>query len=71
MKWKYLEREARVIYLLTIDGQPMLYWATKHLLARLYFNSNTQAMTKTQVYPSDVSSFSFPPVYEKKSRKDL
>ena len=68
MKWIFREREARVIYSLTTN-RPVIYLATNHLLARLYFLSNTQEMTKRQVYPSDVTSF--PPKHEKKSRQDL
>ena len=34
MKRIYHEREARVIYSLTTDRQPVIYWATNHLLAR-------------------------------------
>ena len=58
MKWIYHEREAQVIYSLTTDRQSVIFWATNHLLAILYFDSNTQEMTKTQVYPADVSYFS-------------
>ena len=57
MKWIYYEDEERVICALTTDRQPVIYWATNHLLARFYFDSNTQETTKRQVYPSDVSSF--------------
>ena len=39
-----------------------MYWATNHLLARLYFDSNIQETTKMQVYP-DFSSFL--PLHEK------
>ena len=66
MKWIYQERRARVIYLLTTDRQPVIYSATNHLLARLYFDSNTQETTKIQVYPSDLKGF--PTFHEKKSR---
>ena len=62
MNWIYHEREARVIYSLTTDRQPMIYWAKNHLLARTYFDSNTQETKKTQLYPSDFSSF--PPLHE-------
>ena len=48
---------ARIIYSLTTDRQPVIYWARNHLLARLFFDSNTQETTKRQVYPSDFSSF--------------
>ena len=60
MKWIYHEREARVIvlYSLTTDRQPVVYWTTNHLLARLYFDFNTQETTKRQVNPSEVASFS-------------
>ena len=67
MKWIFHECEARVIYLLTTDRQPNIYWATKHLSTRL--DSNTQKGAKTQVHPSDVASF--PPLHEKKSRQKL
>ena len=62
MKWIYHEREARVIYSLTTDRQPVIYWVTNHLLARIYFDSNTQETTKKQLYPPDFSSF--PPLHE-------
>ena len=62
MKWIFHEREAQVIYLLTTDRQPVIYWATGHLLARLYFDSNTQETKKRQVYPSENASF--PPLHE-------
>ena len=64
MKYIYYEREARVIYSLMTDRQPVIYWAKTHLLARLCFDSHTQETTKRQAYPSDVSSF--PPLHEKK-----
>ena len=64
MKWIYHEREARVIYSLTTERQPVIYWATYHLLARLYSGSNTQETTRRQVYPSDDSNL--PPLHEKK-----
>ena len=54
MKWIYHKREARVIYSLTTDRQPVMYWAS-HLLARFYFDSYTQETTKRQVFPSDVT----------------
>ena len=62
MKWIFHEREAHVIYSLMIERQPVIYWATNHLLARLYFDSNTQETKKRQVYPSEVASF--PPLHE-------
>ena len=64
MKSIYHECEARVIYSLTTDRQPVIYWATNHLLARIYFDSNTQEMTKQQLYPLDFSSFFFSPLHE-------
>ena len=67
--WIYLEYEVQVIYSLTTDRQSVIYWATNHLLARFYFDSNTQETTKRQVYPSDVSSFL--PLHEKKSFQEL
>ena len=51
----------------TTDRQPVMYWATNHLLARLYFDSNTQETTKRQVYASYVSSF--PPLRENPAKK--
>ena len=76
MKRIYHKREARVIYSLarviyslTTDRQPVIYWATNHYLARFYFDSNTLETTKRLVYLSDVSSF--PPSHEKKSRQEL
>ena len=30
-----------MIYSLTTDRQPVIYWATNPLLARIYFDSNT------------------------------
>ena len=69
MKWILDEPEARVIYSLTTDRQPVIHWATNHMLARLSFDSNTQQTKKMQVYPSDVASF--PPLHEKKSHKNL
>ena len=53
MKWIFHERDARVIYSLKTDQQPVIYWATNYLLARFHFDSNTQETTKRQVYPSD------------------
>ena len=69
MKWIYHEREARAIYSLTTDQQPVMYWTISHLLARFYFDSNTQISTKRQVNLTDVSSL--PPLHEKKSRQDF
>ena len=46
MKWIYHELEAQVIYSLMTDRQPVIYWATNHLLARISFDSNTREMTK-------------------------
>ena len=39
--WIYQEREERVIYPLMTDRQPLIYWASNHLIARIYFDSNT------------------------------
>ena len=78
MKWIFHERNARVIYSLTTDRQPVIYRATNYLLARLYFDSNKQTKTKNkqkkktmkmQMYPSNVASF--PPLHEKKSRQNF
>ena len=72
MKWMYHERGARVIYSLTADRQPVIYWATNRLLARICFDSNTQTQKTTKrrkVYPSDVARF--PPLHEKKPRQVL
>ena len=62
------ERKSRVIYSLTTGRQPEIYWATDHLLERLFFDSNTQETTKRQMYSSDVGSFL--PFYGKKSRQE-
>ena len=56
MKWIFQEREARVVYSLTTDRQPVIYCATIHLLARLCFDSNTEKRQKTSVA-------SFPPLH--------
>ena len=77
MRWIFHEREARVIHSLTTDLQPVIYWATNHLLARLYFSSNTHTKqnnnnkkrTKRQVYPSDIANF--PPLHEKSPDKNF
>ena len=69
MKWIFHLPKAQVIYSLTTYRQPMIYWATNHLKARLYFDSNTQETTKRHVYPSDVASFL--PLHEKKSRPNF
>ena len=69
MKWIFHECEARVIYSLATDRQPVIYSGTNHLIASLCFNSNTQKKTKRQVYPSDIASF--PPLHESKSRQKL
>ena len=55
MKWIFHKREARVTYSLTTDRQPVIYWATNHLLARLYFDSNTHETKTRQVYPSEIA----------------
>ena len=62
MKWIYHEREARVMYSLTTARQPVIYWATNHLLVKIYFDSNTQETTKKQLHLLDFSSF--PPLHE-------
>ena len=41
MKWINHEREAQVMYSLTTDREPVIYWATNDLLAGIYFDSNT------------------------------
>ena len=69
MKWICHEREAQVIYSLMTDHQPVIYWATNHLLARFYFDFNTQETTKKQMYPSDVSSFRL--LHEKNSHQQF
>ena len=69
MKWIYHQRIARVIFSLTTDRQPVIYWATNQVLARFYFDSSTQETTKRQVYPSDVSSFLL--LQEMKSRQNV
>ena len=40
----------------------MIYLATKHLLARIYFDSDIQETTKKRAHLSDFSSFS--PLHE-------
>ena len=57
MKWIFHESQVQVIYSLTTDQLPVIYWATNHLLARLYFDSNTQETKKRQVYHLGVGSF--------------
>ena len=47
MRWIFHEREGRVIHSLTTDLQPVIYCALNHLLARLYFDSNTYTQNKT------------------------
>ena len=69
MKSIFHECEVPVIYSLRTGQQPVIYWATHHLLARLYFDSKTLEMPKRQVNPSDVSSF--PPLHGKKSYQKL
>ena len=69
MKWIYHARKARVIYSLTTDRQPVIYWATNHLLAGIYIDSTTQETMRRQVHPSDVSSF--PPLHEKNLAKNF
>ena len=59
----------RVIYSLATDRQTAIYWGINHFLARLYFESNKQEMTKTQEHSSDV--LSVPPLHEKKARQEL
>ena len=49
---------ARVIYLLTTDRQPVIFWATNTLCARLFYDSNT-----------DICSF--PSLHEQKSHKNV
>ena len=50
-------RSASYIYSMTSDRQSVIYMycATNHLLARIYFDSNIQKMTKKQMYPSNFS----------------
>ena len=69
MKWIFHKHEALVVYSLNTDLQPVMYWAIDHLLARLYFNSNTQETTIRQEYLSDVTGFT--PFHEKKSCQKL
>ena len=57
MKWTYHKHVEQVIYSLMTDRQPVIYWATNHLLARIYLDSNTQETMKQQLYHSDYSSF--------------
>ena len=46
MKWIFHKREARVIYSLTTNRQPVMYWTKNLLKARIYFDFNTQETTK-------------------------
>ena len=64
LKWIYHDHKAEVTYSLMTqsDHQPVIYWATKYLLAKICFDLNTQETAKTQVYPSDFSSF--PPLHK-------
>ena len=48
MNWVFHEGEACVIYTLMTDQQAVTYRATNHLLARLYFYSNTQKTMKSK-----------------------
>ena len=57
MKWINHEREARVIYSLTTDRQPVIYWATNHLLARIYFDSMKKKRLKGKCILQMVSVF--------------
>ena len=50
MKWIFHEREARVKYSLTTDRQPVIYWTTNHLLARICLDSNTHTHTHTHTH---------------------
>ena len=47
----------KLIYSLTTDRQPVIYWETIRLLARFCFDFNTQETMKRRVYTSDVSIF--------------
>ena len=42
MKWICHEREAQVIYSLTTNRQPVIYWATKKLVSNLYHTRNDE-----------------------------
>ena len=66
----YHEREAQVIYSLMTDWRPEKYWATNHLLARLYFNSNTQEKTKRLIILQMVPVFRHY-IKRKESRQEL
>ena len=68
MKWVFHEQEAGMIYSLMTYRQLVIYWVTKHLIASLYSDSNTQETMKRQVYPSDVASFL--PLHKKKSHQE-
>ena len=47
----------------------MNYYSIIHALELIYFDSNTQEMMKTQLYPSDFSNF--PPLYWRNPAKRL
>ena len=49
VKWIFHGREVRVIYSLTTDRQPVMYYTTNHSLARVYFDSNKQNDEKASV----------------------
>ena len=49
-----------MIYLRTTDRRTVNYYSTIHALELIYFDSNTQEMTKTHLKSS--ASFNFPPL---------
>ena len=51
------QRVARVIYLRSTDRQTVNYYSTIHALELIYFDSNTQEMTKTHLKSSASSNF--------------
>ena len=57
VKWTYHKCKELETCSLTTDLEPVIYCATNHLLARIYFDSNTQDAKKTQVYLSNFYSF--------------
>ena len=64
MGWIYHQHKARVHYSLTTDRQSVIYWATNHMLARLYFDSKTHETEKKASV--SFKCFQFPPLYEKR-----
>ena len=57
MKWIYHESEVQLIYPLSTDRQPVIYWATNHLLERIYFDSYTQEKAVVSFRLFQISAF--------------